>query len=54
MNGTRQVSVLSPAVFAVYMDDLLKELRMLGAGCYLGDVYMGAVGFADNILLIAP
>ena len=54
LNGTRQGSVLSPALFAVYMDDLLKELRNLGAGCFVGDVFMGAVGFADDILLIAP
>ena len=26
-NGTRQGSVLSPCFFAIYIDDLLKELR---------------------------
>ena len=54
LNGTRQGSVLSPALFSVYMDDLLHELRALGVGCYVGGAYMGAVGFADDILLLAP
>ena len=54
VNGTRQGSVLSPALFAVYVDDLLKELRNLGVGCHVGGVYMGAAGFCDDLLLIAP
>ncbi len=45
VNGTRQGSVLSPALFAVYVDGLLKELRSLGLGCHIGGIYMGAVGF---------
>ena len=54
VNCTRQGSVLSPCFFAVYMDDLLKELRSLGVGCHIGDVFFGAAGFADDIILIAP
>ena len=53
-NGTRQGSVLSPALFSVYLDDLLKELRSLGLGCYMGGLWVGAVGFADDLLLMAP
>ena len=54
VNGTRQGSVLSPTIFAIYIDDLLKELQNLGVGCYLGDKFMGADGFADDLALIAP
>ena len=34
-NGTRQGSVLSPALWCVYLDDLLVELRSLKLGCYV-------------------
>ena len=54
INGTRQGSILSPALFAVYVDELLKELRSLGVGCHLAGVFYGAVGFCDYILLMAP
>ena len=54
LNGTRQGSVLSPALFSVYMDDLLMRLRRAGLGCHLGGVFCGVVGYADDLLLLAP
>ena len=54
VNGTRQGSILSPTLFALYVDELLVELRALGIGCHVAGVYMGAVGFCDDLLLIAP
>ena len=53
-NGTRQGSVLSPCLFSVYLDDLLKELRNLGVGCYMGGMWVGAAGYADDLILMAP
>ena len=41
-NGTRQGSVLSPCMFSVYLDDLLKRLRHLGFGCHMGGMWVGA------------
>ena len=48
-NGTRQGSILSPAIFSVYIDDLIKDLRNLGLGCRIGGVWMAAVGYANNL-----
>ena len=35
-NGVRQGSVLSPVLFAVYLDGLLNDLKDSGVGCYWG------------------
>ena len=53
-NGTRQVSVLSPALWCIYMDDLLVELRTLKLGCYVEGVWVGACAYADDLLCMAP
>jgi hypothetical protein len=53
-NGTRQGSVLSPALFAVYLDGLLDRLRKLGVGCHIGGCWYGVACFADDLILLAP
>ena len=53
-NGTRQGSVLSPALWCVYLDDLLVELRKLKLGCYVEGVWLGACAYADDLLCMAP
>ena len=53
-NGTRQGSVLSPVLFSVYLDDLLAELRRLQLGCHIGGWWYGALGYADDLILLAP
>ena len=53
-NGTRQGAILSPIFWAIYADPLLKRLRALGLGAHVGGLFMGAVCFADDVLLIAP
>lgn len=53
-NGTRQGSVLSPALWCVYLEDLLTELRNLKLGCYIGGVWMGVCAYADDLLCMAP
>ena len=53
-NGTRQGSVLSPILFSIYLDDLLKDLRKQGLGCHIGGLWYGALGYADDLILLAP
>ena len=53
-NGTRQGSVLSPLLFSIYLDGLLKRLRHLKLGCHIGGYWLGAMGYADDLILLAP
>ena len=53
-NGTRQGSVLSPLLFSVYLDDLLVKLRDMQLGCHIGGWWYGALGYADDLALLAP
>ena len=46
--------MLSPLLVGVYMDGLLDELKDLGIGCYIGQHFCGAVGYADDIILLCP
>ena len=35
------------------MDKILVNYRNLGVGSYVGEVFMGGMGFADDLLLLA-
>ena len=52
-NGVRQGSILSPHLFAVYLDGLLIDLSESGVGCYWGCSFAGVFGYADDIVLLA-
>ena len=53
-NGVKQGAVLSPLLFAVYVDGLLHKLREAGIGCYIGEKFVGALSFADDLTLVCP
>ena len=41
-------------MFCVYIDDLLLSLKSSGVGCYMGNFFVGALAYADDIVLLAP
>ena len=53
-NGVRQGGILSPKLFAIYVDDLLHELTFCKSGCYIDDQCMNHVMYADDICIMAP
>jgi hypothetical protein len=53
-NGVKQGAVLSPVLFCVYIDNMLKLLADTGIGCYIGTNFVGALAYADDIVILAP
>ena len=53
-NGVRQGGILSPSLFAVYMDDLSSLLNTSRIGCHIDDVCINHVFYADDLCLMAP
>ena len=53
-NGVKQGAVLSPLLFCVYIDGLLVLLQQSGLGCYIGFQFVGALAYADDIVIITP
>ena len=51
--GFRQGGLLSPALFAIYMDEVIKRLKASKLGCCANGVYYGCLVYADDIMLIS-
>jgi len=52
--GVRQGGVLSPFLFAVFIDSVVDRVKATGVGCYLFSECVSIFLYADDILLIAP
>ena len=46
--------LISPFLYRIYIDDLLKILRKRRNGCWVNRHFVGIVGYADDLLLLAP
>ena len=51
--GTKQGGILSPSYFAMYMHDLIEELRGSGYGTYVIQMCLARIFFADDSPVIA-
>jgi len=45
---------LSPVLFCLCVDGLLVKLSKAGIGCFVGNNFVGALAYADDIVLLAP
>jgi len=54
LNGVKHGGVISPILFCIYIYDLLVSLSQLGVGCYIAGNFVGAIFYADDIVLISP
>ena len=52
--GVRQGGVLSPYLFAVFIDNISVNIVNTAAGCYIDRTCVSIILYADDILLIAP
>ena len=52
--GVRQGGVLSPSLFAVFIDSVVDKVKATVVGCYLFSVCVSIFLYAYDILLIAP
>jgi len=51
--GVRQRGVLSPILFCVYIDDVVKQLELSRMGCWVGGCYLGCILYADDLILMS-
>ena len=53
-NGVRQGSILSPFLFAAYMNRLSQTLNKLNIGCFIGQHCLNNILYANDICCMAP
>ena len=52
--GVRQGGVLSPILFGIYIDGLVKLVDKTNIGCKIGAICTGIFLYADDIILLTP
>ena len=53
-NGIRQSDIISPILYTIYADELIKRLQSLNVGCHIGHLYAGVICYADDTAVLIP
>lgn len=53
-SGVKQGCILSPTLFAMYIDDLVDQLKAKNVGIVCGECVVSSLLYADDIVLLAP
>ena len=48
------VSILSPTLFNIYMNDLQLEFNGCRVGCHIGNLSCNNIAYADDMVLLSP
>ena len=53
-NGVKQGGVLSPILFSVYLDPLIKNIQDSRLGCFMGNLCANVFAYADDLIILTP
>jgi len=53
-SGVRQGGCISPAIFNMFVNAFIVQLRKLSVGCHIGTEFVGCLLCADDIILLSP
>jgi len=51
--GVRQGCILSPLLFAIYMEEFTQRIKNVGKGVKIGNCVSSTLLFADNVIIMA-
>ena len=49
VNGVKQGGVISPLLFFIYLHKLLGKLAEAGVGCYIRNIFVGALAYVGAL-----